>query len=360
MSIFNPVSDLSHLGNAIGAVLGNNTYNTSSPLGNPRQFAAPGTIGNPNLLPGQVNPLAGQRGATPTPGVVDLSKAPTGVIPSFQGILGTASAGSGAASSTDPATQAAYDQAIANTQAGINRLDPSLQSGLGSIDTSYRDALNQLLLGRNQAQTSYDQNKQSTAQDYIGAKNTIGSNAGSTLNGLLRLLGSRGAGGGSAYLQAAPGAVARGATLQRADVANQFGANSQALDSGWNNYLTGYNNQVSSASNQRDQQRQSLQGNIDTNRASLLQSLAQLVSQRSNSSASAQPYLDQANALLDKSANYTTPGIDYQTQAYTPPSLTSYTTNPQAAPTLQGQTASNDYYSPYLQSLLGKKQLATG
>lgn len=263
----------------------------------------------------------------------------------------------------DPGTISAYNQAIANTQAGVDRLPAQLQSGYGSIDASYQNALNQLLLGKNQANSAYDTSKQQTSKDYIGAKNTIGANAGSTLSGLLRLLGSRGAGGSSAYNIAAPEAVARSATAQRQDVGNTFGANNQALDTNWGNFLTGYNNQVSSAGNQKDQQRQSLESNINTNKASLLQSLAQLAAQRDQAAggsgtAAAQPYLDQANNLLSSLSSYSTSPINYQTSAYSAPSLNSYTTSP-TTPTYQGQTQSNDYFSPYLGALLGKKQLAT-
>lgn len=272
-----------------------------------------------------------------------------------------AAGGGGGAPAVDPALVAAYNQAIGNTQAAYDRQGNLLNSGYSGIDASYQNALNQLLLGKNQAESGYKSNKQQTATDYVGAKNTIGANAGSVLSGLLRLLGSRGAGGGSAYNRVAPEAVARGATLQRTDVGNTFGANNQALDTNWGNYMTGYNNELSSAANQKEQQRKGLESTIDTNRASLLQSLAQLTAQRDQASggsgvAGAQPFLDQANSLLDRTSNYTTAPINYQTQAYNAPSLASYTTNPQAAPSYEGQQTSNDYFSPYLQALLGKKQ----
>lgn len=257
-----------------------------------------------------------------------------------------------------------YDQQIGNVNAGINRLGTQQNSGYGAIDSSYQNALNQLLLGENQAKSTYTGNKQQTGKDFVTSKNTIGANAGSSLSGLLRLLGSRGAGGGSAATITAPGAVARQATLQRADVSNTYGANNQALDTGWNNYETGVNNQRSSAASQRDQQRGDLERNIEGSRATLLQQLAQLSGQRAlvaggSSTGAAQPYLDQANAALDRAANYSTAPINFQTQAYTAPSLDKYTTNPNAAPTVQGQAPSNDYFSPYLAALLGKKQQAT-
>lgn len=264
----------------------------------------------------------------------------------------------------DPGTLASYDESIGNTQAAINRTAGQLASGNSQIDASYQDALNQLLLGKNQANATYTTNKQQTAQDYVGAKNTIGANAGSSLNGLERLLGSRGAGGSSAALYGAPQAVAGDATIQRTGAGTTFGQNNQSLDTNWNNYLTGYNNQVSSAGNQRQQQEQSLQQQINNNKASLLQTLASLSSEKAaaaggNPQGAAAPFLAQANQLLDSTANYTVNPVTYQTQAYTAPSLAAYTVNPAAAPTFNGQPQTTDYTTPYLASLLGDKKQTT-
>lgn len=262
-------------------------------------------------------------------------------------------------STLDPSTLAAYNTAIANTQDAINRIPTQKTAAQSGIDSSYNAALQQLLLGKNQAQQSYTTTKQNTVKDYVGAKNTIGSQAGQTLNGLLRLLGSRGAGGGSAYTQAAPQAVARGASLQRAGVGQQFGQNSQALDQNWGQYLQGYQGSVDNAGFQKQQQYGALDNSVSTNQASLLQQLAQLTAARDGNTTNAQPLIDQANSLLDKTATYAPASFSVNPTPYTAPSLSSYTTTPQT-PSYQGQTATNDYFSPYLQSLLGKKQLATG
>lgn len=250
-----------------------------------------------------------------------------------------------------------YDQGIGNVNRNINNLGSQQQTGLSAIDASYQDAINQLLTGKSQASASYGTAKNQSAQGYVGAKNTIGSQAGSLLNGLQRLLGSRGAGGGSAYLQAAPQAVARGASLQRADVGNTFGQNNQALDTNWGNYLQGYGNSVNSAVGQKDRAQSTLQQNIDAGRQGLLQSLAQLQSQRAtaaggNPVTASQSALDQANALGART--YSTAPISANTQAFQAPSLANYTTAPQSINT--NQQAGSDYFSPYLQTLLGKKQ----
>jgi hypothetical protein len=257
-----------------------------------------------------------------------------------------------------------YDQGISNTQAAIDRLGSQLNSGYGTIDASYQNALNQLLGNENQGKASYDTNVLQNQQDYVGGKNTVRSNAGSSLNGLLRLLGSRGAGGSSAARITAPGAIARQATLQQADLGNTYGHNAQGLDTAFNNFEIGINNQRSSASNQRDQQRQSLQQTIDNNKANLLQTLAQLTAQKTaytggNATAAAQPYLDQANSILNSLATYNTAPINYQTQAYTAPTLDKYLSS-SITPTIQGQAPTNDYVSPYLATLLKKQPTTTG
>jgi hypothetical protein len=253
-----------------------------------------------------------------------------------------------------------YDQAIAQTQAGINRLPGQLQSGYGAIDASWQNALNQLLLSRNRGETSYNQATQDTKTGFVGAKNTIGSQAGEALNGLRRLLGARGAGGSSASRISAPGAVARSAGLQRAEVGGNFAKNMQGLDINWNNFLQDYSNEVSKAGTQREQGRRDLSNTIDTGHADFLRTLAQLQAQRAeaaggNTVAAAQPYLDQANSILDRVSNYQTAPINYQTNAYQAPSLASYDVA-QSPNTQFSQQSEGNYYSPYLQSLLGKKQ----
>lgn len=255
-----------------------------------------------------------------------------------------------------------YDQAIANAQGAIGRLPGQQNSANSAINSSSQDALSQLLGGFNQAKSSYDTNKLQTGQNFVTSKNSVGANAGNSLNSLLRLLGSRGAGGGSP-VAGARGAVAQEATLQRGDLGRTFGQNNQALDTGWGNYNTGYNNQVSSVNKQRDNSLAQNADRFNTQQASLLQSIAQLSGQKAgytggNATAASQPYLDQANGLLNGLGNFNYTPVNYQTQAYQSPDLAKYTTNPYSTPTVQGQPQTSDYTSPYLAALLGKKQPA--
>ena len=265
--------------------------------------------------------------------------------------------GGGTSASTPTLTAAelaAYNQGIQQLQSEIGNLGGYLESGYSGIDSSYQDALNQLLRSKNVGETDYNQNTLGTKQQYVSAKNSIGSQAGNTLSGLRRLLGSRGAGGSSAYDISAPGAVARQATLQRGDVSQSFGENIRGLDTNWRRFLEDYENQVESAKTQRSNARGELRRTISGNKQDLLKSLAQLVTARDQNVTGSQKYLDQAQDLARKASRYTTAPINYKTSTYQAPSLESYIARPGATPTFQGQQANTDYYSPYYQALLGK------
>lgn len=254
---------------------------------------------------------------------------------------------------------ASLNQSISNTQGQLNNLGAQQGAGNADINTSLNQALQTLLQGKSQAQQSYNQGVQSDKNSYIQGKNTIGANAGSTLNGLLRLLGSRGAGGGSAYNISAPGAVDRQASLQRSDLSNTFGQNEQNLNQNWGTWLQGYNDNVANTNANAKQKQADLAHNIALGKANLLQTLAGYQAQVGQGAGAYQGNLDQANQILAQEAGYQSVAPQQiTTNAYQAPTAASYTTNPNATPTFQGQGATNDYFSPALSALLNKKQPA--
>lgn len=258
---------------------------------------------------------------------------------------------------------AEFDQGIGNVQSGIDRLGNQLNVGNQNIDSGYNSALNQLLQGEANTKQQYDTSKTQQTQDFVGTKNTIGGNAGNSLNGLQRLLGARGAGGSSAALFGAPQAVAQQAAQQRAGAGQAYGRNQQALDTSWNGYETGVGNSKTDLSHQRDNSRNGLQASIDTTRANLLQSLATLQGQRAQASggnpvSAAQPYLDQANNYLGQadSLGLQTPTFQVQPTVYQAPTLDHYTANPFATPQTSGNGALDQSVAPYLSLLLGAQK----
>lgn len=266
----------------------------------------------------------------------------------------------------DTAAIAAFDQQINFLNQGLGRADAARNSGFSGVDAQWQNALNALLAGKNQTETDVNASRKSLADQFIGAKNTIGYNSGNALNGILRLLGSRGAGGSSTAKVAVPGAVAREATLQRNEVAGTNADNNRNVDSSWQKYLLGYDREVNSANTQRTNARDQINRQIEENKANILQQIAALAGKRSsaargNAVGAMQPYLDQASAALNRASNYSVAPINYNTQAYTAPELSKYLVDPGPAPSVQGETQSNDYVSPYYAGLLGltKEKAAT-
>lgn len=264
----------------------------------------------------------------------------------------------------DPATLAAYTQAINQYQNQLGILPTQLQGSDAQIQDAYNTAYQTLLGQANQAKSSYGTATSGNQQNYVTAKNTIGTNAGQSLNGLERLLGSRGAGGSSAALFGAPQAVAQQATEERSGAGQTYGQNQAGLDTSYNNFLTGNQNDIGNIGKQRDTQLNGAQQQIDSTRAGLLQQLATLSAQQAaatggNSTSAAQPFLDQANQYLSSAANLglNVPSFNYNTNAYSAPTASSYATNPFAAPVTSNpsQGILNNTVSPALSTLLKPK-----
>lgn len=286
------------------------------------------------------------------------------------GAGGSASGGgaysSGGGSSAPAVNLAMYDPAIQQQQAALGRLTNVQSIGQANADTAYNQALNQLNQQKALDQQTYDKNTQSTKTDFVGAKNTIGTNAGNSLNSLLRLLGAHGAGGSSAALLSAPQATARQATVQRSGATDTYGKNLQSLDTNWGNYTNSFNQNVSAQGIKHQNDVNAAIASADTQRGGILQQLADLFGKRAgiqggDTNAAAQPYLNQANQYLTEADNLgrAVPVPQVSPLVYNAPNLANYTTNPNATPTVAGQGQATDYTSPYLAALLGKKNANT-
>lgn len=261
----------------------------------------------------------------------------------------------------DPATIAGYGQAIADTQQTIGQLPTQLQGSENQIQSAYNTAYQTLLGQANQAAATYGSNTTQNQQGYVTNKNTIGTNAGQSLNGIERLLGSRGAGGSSAALIAAPQAVAQEATSQRAGAGQAYGATQNGLDTSYGTYKQQNQNDINSIGSQEQQQDNAAVASMNSTKAGLLQQLATLSAQKAaaqgtDPTVAAQPFLTQANNYLQSAStlglNTFTPA--YNTTAYSAPSATTYTTNQFASPVTSNPSAgiTNTSVSPTLSPLL--------
>lgn len=261
-------------------------------------------------------------------------------------------------SGTTSSDTAQYDQAIGQYQGQLDRLPAQLAIAQGNVNTQATTKGNELQSAYNQAQNTYNQNSGQNSQQYVTNKNQINDTASAGLRGLLRTLGAYGAGGGSDAQFVAPNAVASKAAQDRAGAGQNFGQNQQQLDTSFGNYGIDYGNQKKQLDDWKQQQLNSAEQSSLSSKQSILQQLAQLRSQRDGgSTASAQPYLDQASALqpqIDQLGAFN-PTYNGTTPVYNAPSVASYTADPNAT-TQVDQSGSAGGISPYLQMLLGKNK----
>jgi hypothetical protein len=314
-------------------VAGQNGVKNVGPLGvtNPKNFSGLQEIADPSA------PAAGTNSSTYT---------------------NSGGGGGGSGSGSGNGDLSSYNQAIDATNAQINNLDPALNGAITDANNGYQTTVNQLLQGKTNADKTYSTNKTTDAQDFVGAKSTIRANTGSTINGIDSVLGSHGGGGQEAGNYAALLAGKAG-TSQLTGASTNFGKNEQNLDTNYNDYLTGYNNNMTNASLQKDSEIKKATASIYTQKANLLQNLASLINERTSASggsgtAASQPYADQAKDLLTKASTIGAPTsvAAVTPTTYTPPSLTSYTTNPTTV--TAGGTAATDTTQPFYNTLLNR------
>jgi hypothetical protein len=268
---------------------------------------------------------------------------------------------------TPPADLSGYDQSIGTYNSQLDSLTPSLNNAIGGVNNQYQTTLNGLNQNKAQTDQVYGQNKVSNQQDWVGNKNVIKTNTGNTIGSISRLAGTRGASGQSAVDYARLLAAGQG-TQQLSGASNTFAKNQQALDQNYGQYTNAYNENVKNAGLERDNGENQAKASNLSSRASLLQSLAGIVNQRTAASGghgtdASQPYVSQAQQALAEASRLSAPRpVAAQSNlTYTAPQLASYTANP-TTPVAGGEAgAQADTVTPYLSALLGRdKQLQRG
>jgi hypothetical protein len=270
----------------------------------------------------------------------------------------------GGGPTVDPNAMALYDQGIGQTQSALERLLSQENVGRGNIQGDWQTARNTLNTQKARTQDTYNQSKVDTTKENIRSKSDIDFATGRQANQLQRLLGARGAGSSSAARVAAPYAAALQGTQQRDQVNEAFAGNMAGLDKSWNLYNEDWNGSVADVDTQKRRNEDALTSDILGKRSSLLQTLANLQSQKAsaaggNGAASAQPYLDQVNGIENQIAGL---GSKYQgavaakNPTYAAPDLAKYEYDKAAGPKFNNESALTDTISPYLTLLLNARK----
>lgn len=249
---------------------------------------------------------------------------------------------------------AQYDLAIGQYENQLGAVDRQLGIAHGNIDSQFGQKSNELQSGYDQAHNQYNQNTTQNQQQFVSNKNQVRDSASAGLRGLLRTLGAYGGGGTDA--EYARNIVAQNAARQNSGAGETFGQNQQGLDTSINTFNIQNDNQKKQLNDWHNQQLQSADQTGLSTKQSVLNTLAQLRSQRANgTSAEATAAMQQANALqpqIDQLGAFN-PSYTGTTPTYTAPDVSSYTVNPNAQVQV-AQNANDSLTSPWLAALLGK------
>lgn len=248
-------------------------------------------------------------------------------------------------------------------QSALDRLPNQLNIAHANIGTQFGQKDNELNTGLATNQNSYDTSTTQNGQSFRSNKNTINDQASNGLRGLQRLLGSYGAVGSDMGL--AGRAVSDQASQQNAGAGQNFAQNQSGLDTNWGNYKNQFDNEKKKLVDWRTQQDAGAESQSLTTRQDLLSKLADIRGQESAArggayAGSAQPYLDQANALSGQIDNLgrLNPTYTGNTPQYTAAPLSSYDTGNGAQIATQGAQGGG-MNTPWLNMLLGKDKKQT-
>lgn len=256
---------------------------------------------------------------------------------------------------------AQYDQAIGTYNSSLGRLNTQADIARGNVNTQYGTQLGELDTNKTAQQGTYNNQTTQNGQNLRTNKNTIADQASTGLRGLQRMLGAYGAGGSSDAMFVAPQAVANQASQQRAGAGQTFAQNQSGLDTNWNNFLGQDTNSRKKLNDWKSNTLNSVESQTASTRQDLLSKLADLTGQRAAAAggsyaASAQPFMDQANALNGTIDNLgrTVSTYDGTRPVYEAPTLSSYVS--QAATGRIDPTQSTGGVNPYLSMLLNQNK----
>lgn len=291
----------------------------------------------------------------------DVKTAPNSAIGGNTGTAIAPAGGSGvnyAALNANAINQLNQSAGLVNNSLG--RLDGQLGIARDNINTTFNQRDNELNSQRAANENSYNTSTTQNGQNFRSNKNTINDQASSGLRGLMRMLGAYGAVGSDMGL--AGQAVSDQASQQNAGAGQTFAQNQQSLDTNWGNYKNASDNEKKKLSDWKTTETRNAEAQSQTTRQDLLSKLADINGQISAArggsyAASAQPYLDQANALsgsIDGLARIN-PTYTGNTPQYTAASLDSYQTGNGTAGSMDvsGGVAVG-LNTPYLNMLLGR------
>lgn len=257
------------------------------------------------------------------------------------------------------------EQGLTSANDALGRVDNQQNTAINNIGNDYTSAYN-TLTGQGQTATrDFNTGRDQQLQGYQTARDSNDSNARNLLLGTRRLLGSQGAGGGSADLYGAPLAATTEANNQNTVDKQTNEQNIGALTTSYNDNQDKIKNGFNDLAKQRDNSVNSTKSQFEQQRADILQNIATLTGQKAilnggdykAAAGAAQPYIDRISGILNTIDGLAARPTGIQTPNVTlsAPNLAQYDLGRFNAPAVAQQDPTL-YQSPNTAALLGYNQ----
>lgn len=233
-----------------------------------------------------------------------------------------------------------------------------LDQGLTNLSDSYNRQVSDANQQRSRALEDFGVKNEDTTRAKQDALGRVDTNARTLSDSLRRILGMAGGSSSSAYELAAPNAVARQASQQRAGVLGDYGANERDLSLAQQRAEQDFGSLLANLSRSRNEQEQELRSGVLENNQDTLSKLATVAGQRAQAQgggaasirAAQSPFLSDINnsqTQLDSLFNrFRNPTFGVQPVQVDTPQLRDYTVD-RAAINANTAAPTQSAYSPY-------------
>lgn len=284
--------------------------------------------------------------------------------PVYRDVYGNAYSSQAEANESN-AQAALLDSQQGQLQSMLGRTDNTLNQGLTSINDSFNRESTRTNEQRSRALEDFGIRREDDVRNKNTNINKVNTNARTLNDSVRRILGLASGSGSSAYQLAAPGAVARTATLNRTGVLENYAKNDRNITVAEDRAKVDFENLLADLAAQKNDKERSLRQGVLENQQDINSKLANIAAQRAalqgggyaqvkNAIAPYQDQINQRSAQLDslfnqfRNATYNVKPVEVQK-----PDLKDYMVDRAA---IAQNTGPQSQYNPYSAFLQPKKE----
>jgi hypothetical protein len=200
---------------------------------------------------------------------------------SYQGNTGPYSGSGGSTAGQDNSADLAYlDDQEGLLRALLGRSGEALNQGITQIGDDYNREVNGANAQQSRVLSDFATKREDTTSAKMGALDKVDTNARTLANSVRQILARAAGSGSSAYQIAAPGAIARDASIDRTSVQDNYGRNFRDLKTGEDRAVTDFGSLLEDLARQKGEKEHGLREGVLSQEQGVYGQLADLARQK--------------------------------------------------------------------------------